>query len=191
MRNGDVVEAYGFLWEILDLNYQAEDGETGILCLMKEPVKEMAFSENNDNDYESSDVKGYLESLTAELCEKGASFRRTALSMAADDGTGWEREPLIVDGLFLLTADMYRKYRKYIGSKKKRWWLASAYSFNSGYSYLVRLVDTDGTLGDDGACYGDMGVSPACVFSFLPGWEKEEKSGESEKTQEEEGETIV
>ena len=86
---------------------------------------------------------------------------------------------------------MYRKYRKYIKCKKNNWWLASAYSFNSGYSCDVRLVYADGALGNNYAYYGDGGVSPACVFSFLPGQEKEESEEESEKTQEEEGETIV
>ena len=54
MKNGDVFRAYGYEWEILDLDYHALYGKSGILCLMKKPVKHMLFSEKDNNDYSES-----------------------------------------------------------------------------------------------------------------------------------------
>ena len=93
--------------------------------------------------------------------------------MRADDGTGWDKDNFEVYGLFLLTADLYREYRQHISNKEDWWWLATAYSYSSGYSNYARIVSTDGTLGDSDACNGHSGVSPACVFSFLPDEEGE------------------
>ena len=88
--------------------------------------------------------------------------------MRADDGTGWDKGPFSVTGLFLLTERMYQDYKQYISDKSKCWWLATAYSFVSGYSYLARLVSTDGSLYSNGTFRWYYGVVPACVFSFLP-----------------------
>ena len=177
----EVIKAYGYEWEILDKEYEAADGQ-GILCLMKEPMEEMAFSKNKDNDYANSDIRERLSEFTKELEKQGAEFRTAGLDLTAEDGTGWKRPKLSVKGAFLLTTAMYRKYRRYI-SNKSDWWLATAYSFTSGYSSGARFVNTDGTLNNYYAFDGGNGVAPACVFSFLPQHGERQKEIEDIKEQ--------
>ena len=70
MKNGDVIKAYGYEWEILDLHYQAKNGE-GVLCLMKTPLSQgMGYSKKVINDYRKSDIKEYLKTLTEQLWQK-------------------------------------------------------------------------------------------------------------------------
>lgn len=165
---GQTVKAYGHEWEVLDTDYNG-----GILCLMKEQICEKAFDENESNYYPESSICKYLADLSDGLERQGAEFKTAYLSMRADDGTGWDKDDYKVNGLFLLTADMYRDYRRYISNKNKWWWLATAYSYSSGNSNAARNVGTDGTLNCYTAYSGGNGVSPACVFSFLPDEEGE------------------
>ena len=175
VKAGDTVKAYGYEFEVLDTEYETEDGnKKGILCLTKDIVKMMAFSEDNDNDYSKSDVKKYIEELTEELREKGAVIYPVRLDLTADDGTGWDKESLYVDGGFLLTGRMYQDYRRYISDKSDWWWLATAYSFSFGNPLNARLVSTVGALGTGSAYSGNNGVVPAYVFSFLPDEKKAE-----------------
>ena len=168
---GETVKAYGHEWEVLDTDYNG-----GILCLMKEQICEKSFDEDGCNYYPESDICAYLAELTEEFEAKGASFETANLSMRADDGTGWDKDNYEATGLFLLTADLYREYRRYISDKAHWWWLATAYSFSSGYSNSARFVYTDGSLNTNSAYSGNYGVAPACIFSFLPD-EEETKPG--------------
>ena len=168
MKAGDIVKAYGYEWEILDPEYKGKDG-LGILCLTKNIIKNMAFSEDGCSDYAKSDVRKYLANeFTPELARRGAEFKTIELDLTADDGTGWDKEPLKVKGAFLLTDDLYRRYRRYISNKEGWWWTATAYSFNSGNSRYARYVDIDGSRSGGGAFNGNNGLVPACIFSFLP-----------------------
>ena len=167
VKAGETVNAYGYEWEVLDTDYNG-----GILCLMKEQICEKKFDKDECNYYPESDICAYLAELTEEFEAKGASFETVNLSMRADDGTRWDKDNYEVAGLFLLTVDLYREYRRYISNKANWWWLATAHSFSSGNSSNARLVYTDGSLGDSDACNGDIGVAPACIFSFLPDEDK-------------------
>ncbi len=170
ITTGETIKAYGREWEVLDAAYNG-----GVLCLMKEQICEKAFDEDGCNYYPESDICAYLAELTEEFEAKGASFEMANLSMMADDGTGWDKDNYEVDGLFLLTADLYREYRRYISNKAHWWWLATAYSFSSGYSSNARSVSPDGSLSNNGAYGGCRGAAPACIFSFLPDNEEETK----------------
>ena len=178
----EVIKAYGYEWEILDKEYEAADGQ-GILCLMKEPMKTMAFSKDEDNYYPDSDIAERVADFSKEIEGMGAQFRTVELDLTADDGTGWDKDKLKVKGAFLLTADMYRKYRRHISNKDDWWWLATAYSFSSGYSRHARLVAADGTLDYNLAYYEHYGVAPACVFSFPPQQGERQKEIEDIKEQ--------
>ena len=54
------------------------------------------------------------------------------------------------------------------------WWLRSP---SAGYSYYTRIVNTDGSLSNNFAYYGNNGVRPACVISSSAPVEKR-KNGE-------------
>lgn len=176
IKAGDTIKAYGIEWEILDTDFNG-----GILCLSKEPLCEKAFDENESNYYPESSICEYLAGLTKDLKGQGAEFKTVNLSMRADDGTGWDKDNYEVAGLFLLTADLYQEYRRYISNKAHWWWLATAYSFSSGYSRYTRYVYTDGSLNISGAYYGSCGVAPACIFSFLPEQRTKDTSEEIEE----------
>ena len=168
MKAGDTVTAYGYEWEILDPGYQCNDGP-GILCLTKDIVRTMAFSEAGNNDYAKSDIKKYLdEEFAPGLERQGAEFRTVELNLMADDGTGWDKGPLEVKGAFLLTDDLYRRYRRYISDKGDWWWTATAYSFDCFGSHYTRHVDTDGSLNRYSGANVHGGLAPACIFSCLP-----------------------
>ena len=64
--------------------------------------------------------------------------------------------------IFLLTCDMYRKYRSVIPNLDDWWWLATAYSTESnGYAHYARDVFSGGGLDYSAAYYGNGGVGPA------------------------------
>lgn len=166
MKNGDIINVFGYDWEVLDMEYKKD----GILCLMKEPLTQMTFSDENKNNplnyYPTSNIVAYLKELSKELKKKGAKFKKIKLNLTAEDGSGWEKDKFKVKGLFLLTTNMYRKYRKYIRKKNNWWWTSTAYSFIASNSNNVRIVSTDGSLGDYNADYGYYGVAPAAVFKI-------------------------
>lgn len=74
VKEGNTIKAYGLELEVLDTTFEAQYG-FGILCLAKEPIKQMVFSEEN-NDYTISDVRKFLKEHTKELEEKGAKNER-------------------------------------------------------------------------------------------------------------------
>ena len=164
---GQVIRGYGYEWIVLDPAFETQ-GNVGILCVMKDLyMDEVAFSTEEKNYYPDSDMPELMSALDAEISKKGGEWFAVTLDMTADDGTGWDKEPYEADGAFLLTADMYRKYRRCIEPDGKYRWLATAYSFAEGYK-SARYVYTDGSLSSNYAYIGYRGVSPAYVFSLLP-----------------------
>lgn len=167
MEPGSRIEKYGQKWIVLDDKFKTADGKEGTLVLAADVWEELPYDEHGGNYYPESTICQYMKEATKELIgdeETGT----VELSMTAEDGTGWEHEPYKTKGLFLLTTDLYRKYRRFIPKMSDWWWLATAYSFygskHSGNSYNVRLVYTDGTLYNYYAYSGYYGVVPALII---------------------------
>lgn len=167
MEPGSRIEKYGQEWTVLDDRFKTADGKEGTLVLAADVWKKLPFDENGGNYYPESTICKYMKEATQELIgdkETGT----VELSMIAEDGTGWEHEPYRTSGLFLLTTEMYRKYRRYIPKMSNWWWTATAHSFygskHSGHSYYVRNVLTDGTLNFNDTYYGGNGVVPALII---------------------------
>ena len=56
-------------------------------------------------------------------------------------------------------------YRDVIPNADDWWWLSTAFSTKSnGYESLARVVHTDGTLSWSHACFGHLGLRPACYL---------------------------
>lgn len=166
MEVGDTIKVFGYEWEVLDTEYETLEG-IGTLILMKDFLDKMVFDENSDNFYPNSDVAAYLKKVSREYKEQGADFATVTLDMIADDGTGWDKGVYSTKGLFLLTENMYRKYRRYISNKDDCWWLSTAYSFTFNYLDDAQIVSTDGSLYYNYVFHDDIGVCPACIlFSF-------------------------
>lgn len=135
-----------------------------ILVLAKESIGNMPFDEGNSNNFPKGTLCKYLNGeFIKKLKANGADTSAlipTTIDLTSDDGLKDYGET--TQKIFLLTCDMYRKYRSVIPNLDDWWWLATAYSTESnGYATYARGVYSDGSLRNDNACGGDRGVRPA------------------------------
>lgn len=135
-----------------------------ILVLAKESIGNMPFDEGNSNNFPKGTLCKYLngefiKTLKANGADTSALIP-TTIDLTSDDGLKDYGET--TQKIFLLTCDMYRKYRSIIPNLDDWWWLATAYSTESnGYAHSARGVDSDGSLDYYGAYSGYYGVRPA------------------------------
>lgn len=135
-----------------------------ILVLAKESIGNMPFDEGNSNNFPKGTLCKYLngefiKTLKANGADTSALIP-TTIDLTSDDGLKDYGET--TQKIFLLTCDMYRKYRSIIPNLDDWWWLATAYSTESnGYAHYARSVDSDGSLGLSTAYIGNYGVRPA------------------------------
>lgn len=135
-----------------------------ILVLAKESIGNMPFDEGNSNNFPKGTLCKYLnDEFIKKLKADGADTSAlipTTIDLTSDDGLKDYGET--TQKIFLLTCDMYRKYRSVIPNLDDWWWLATAYSTESnGYADFARVVYSDGSLDYGSACIGDRGVRPA------------------------------
>ena len=119
-----------------------------ILVLAKESIGNMPFDEGickylNDE---------FIKKLKANGADTSALIP-TTIDLTSDDGLKDYGET--TQKIFLLTCDMYRKYRSVIPNLDDWWWLATAYSTESnGYANGARGVYSGGGLGNADAYLG-------------------------------------
>lgn len=135
-----------------------------ILVLAKESIGNMPFDEGNSNNFPKGTLCKYLNGeFIKKLKANGADTSAlipTTIDLTSDDGLKDYGET--TQKIFLLTCDMYRKYRSVIPNLDDWWWLATAYSTESnGYAYYARYVSSDGSLNGNYAFTGYYGVRPA------------------------------
>lgn len=135
-----------------------------ILVLAKESIGNMPFDEGNSNNFPKGTLCKYLNGeFIKKLKANGADTSAlipTTIDLTSDDGLKDYGET--TQKIFLLTCDMYRKYRSVIPNLDDWWWLATAYSTESnGYASFARRVFSDGGLGRGSAYRGHRGVRPA------------------------------
>lgn len=135
-----------------------------ILVLAKESIGNMPFDEGNSNNFPKGTLCKYLNGeFIKKLKANGADTSAlipTTIDLTSDDGLKDYGET--TQKIFLLTCNMYRKYRSVIPNLDDWWWLATAYSTESnGYAGGARRVDSDGSLSGSNACLGNSGVRPA------------------------------
>lgn len=135
-----------------------------ILVLAKESIGNMPFDEGNSNNFPKGTLCKYLNrEFIKKLKANGADTSAlipTTIDLTSDDGLKDYGET--TQKIFLLTCDMYRKYRSVIPNLDDWWWLATAYSTESnGYAYGARIVCSGGGLNNNIAYYGNIGVRPA------------------------------
>ena len=135
-----------------------------ILVLAKESIGNMPFDEGNSNNFPKGTLCKYLNGeFIKKLKANGADTSAlipTTIDLTSDDGLKDYGET--TQKIFLLSCDMYRKYRSVIPNLDNWWWLATAYSTESnGYAHSARFVNSDGGLYNDYAYYGSTGVRPA------------------------------
>lgn len=135
-----------------------------ILVLAKESIGNMPFDEGNSNNFPKGTLCKYLNGeFIKKLKANGADTSAlipTTIDLTSDDGLKDYGET--TQKIFLLTCDMYRKYRSVIPNLDDWWWLATAYSTESnGYASAARAVYSDGSLDYNYAYNGTLGVRPA------------------------------
>ena len=135
-----------------------------ILVLAKESIGNMPFDEGNSNNFPKGTLCKYLNGeFIKKLKANGADISAlipTTIDLTSDDGLKDYGET--TQKIFLLTCDMYRKYRSVIPNLDDWWWLATAYSTESnGYANLARGVRSGGSLDRSSAYVGNGGVRPA------------------------------
>lgn len=135
-----------------------------ILVLAKESIGNMPFDEGNSNNFPKGTLCKYLNGeFVKKLKANGADTSAlipTTIDLTSDDGLKDYGET--TQKIFLLTCDMYRKYRSIIPNLDDWWWLATAYSTESnGYADDARGVRSDGSLNNSYACTGRIDVRPA------------------------------
>lgn len=135
-----------------------------ILVLAKESIGNMPFDEGNSNNFPKGTLCKYLNGeFIKKLKANGADTSAlipTTIDLTSDDGL--KDYGKTTQKIFLLTCDMYRKYRSVIPNLDDWWWLATAYSTESnGYAGLARYVYSGGSLNSYDAYDSYGGVRPA------------------------------
>lgn len=135
-----------------------------VLVLAKESIGNMPFDENNSNNFPNGTLCKFLNGDFIEKLKKNgadvSAIIPTTIDLTSDDGLKDYGET--TQKVFLLTCDMYRKYRYIIPNLDDWWWLATAYSTESnGYANYARIVGSDGGLRSSRAYLGYRGVRPA------------------------------
>ena len=134
-----------------------------ILVLAKESIGNMPFDEGNSNNFPKGTLCKYLnDEFIKKLKADGADTSAlipTTIDLTSDDGLKDYGET--TQKIFLLTCDMYRKYRSVIPNLDDWWWLATAYSTDYSGAGDARSVDSGGGLDGSYAYDGGNGVRPA------------------------------
>ena len=139
----------------------------GLLAITEKPTADMAFDEDGKNDWRSSSLREYLNGEWLENLGKDGLLPFTS-DLTADDGL--KDYGTAEDYVFLLSADLYRKYRSYIPKQKEWWWLLTPWTCLPSSAYYVRVVYTDGSLYSNCAG-GALGVVAGLLFNpEIPAW---------------------
>ena len=154
---GKTFELAGARWKIIDIT------DTGYVCLA-DYNDDMEF-DSKSSDWKTSELRKYLneEFLKMVEAEIGAGnlveFERNLLSLDGQTEYGTCR-----DKVSMLTADEYRKYRKFIPNTNDWFWLISPWSTPcNGYKNIVTVVAPSGGIDGD-ICSNGLGVRPFCIF---------------------------
>ena len=154
---GKVIKIADISWIILDKT------EQGYIALAEKKIDSRIFG--NDNDWKESEIREYLNGEFAEMIEKKIGcklpeFDRDLLSMDGQAEYG-----SCMDKVSMISADEYRKYRRFIpNGKDGYWWTITPDSTKcNDDSTCIRVVSPSGSFNYNFYDYCD-GVRPFCIF---------------------------
>ena len=134
----------------------------GVLAIVSELLEdEMPLDESNKNDWRTSSLRKYLNGAYLEQFNRGDLLPFVS-DLTSDDGM--KDYGTAEDYVFLLSCDLYRKYRESVPRFNNWWWTLTPWTCAPSYANRVRIVYSDGTLGNRHA-YNGYGVAPACLFN--------------------------
>lgn len=172
LRPGEHFMFKGFEWVCLDPNHP--DG--GVMAIMAKPWRndlkfcpdeQYADEKGNWNNYRTSllhkEVLGLVKVIGAD------NLILHMVDLVADNGDEAYNSIIVIDDVFILTCDEYRKYRDYI-PRYDRWiwtatpWYCGDKDSDTGHEHIVRCVYAGGQFGIYDA-YISAAVTPACILN--------------------------
>ena len=161
IKAGDRFEYCGLKWVCLD-----PDFEGGILSIVAKPWRdEVKFSEKNDNNYRTSNIRKLLLKELAPKLE-GCVINHFP-DLTEENGKSFE-DIHYEDPVFLLSLYEYIRYSKFIpyDNYGDYWWLRTPRlrSASRGYSGSAWFVNTSGIVSYYGYAIGALACAPACIF---------------------------
>lgn len=134
----------------------------GVLAVSAHTWNEIPFDEDGSNDWRKSSIKDALNGDFLE-CLDLDDLLPFVSDLTADDGL--KNYGTSEDYVFLLSCDLYRKYRENIPRYDASVWTLTPWSCHPSYADYVRLVlASTGAVGSVGA-RDAYGAAPACLFN--------------------------
>lgn len=134
----------------------------GILAIVAKRLDEkMPFDKEDRNNWKGSTLQEHLNGEYLQNFNKGDLLPFVS-DLTADDGmTDYGTSE---DYIAILSDNLYRKYRAVIPRYDTWVWSITPYSCLKCYANVERIVNTGGSVDDNGALYAS-GVAPACIFN--------------------------
>ncbi len=134
----------------------------GVLAITERPICEKPFDEDGGNDWRKSSLRAFLNGDEGPNMVPKEMLLPFTSDLTADDGqTDYGASE---DYAFLLSADLYRKYREYIPKMDRWWWLLTPWSTLPSNAYLVRSVHAVWSPSRDLASWA-LGVVAGLLFN--------------------------
>lgn len=134
----------------------------GVLAIVSETVREeKSFDDILKNDWRTSPLREYLNGEYLKQFNRGDLLPFVS-DLTADDGM--KDYGTAEDYVFLLSCDLYRKYRESIPHFNSWWWTLTPWTCRPNYTSSVRNVTSSGVLSESNA-YSRYGIAPAVLFN--------------------------
>lgn len=134
----------------------------GILAIVSELLEdEMPLDASNKNDWRTSSLRKYLNGKYLEQFNRGDLLPFVS-DLTSDDGM--KNFGNAEDYVFLLSCDLYRKYRESVPRFNNWWWTLTPWTCNPFYADYARIVRPSGEVSLKSADSYN-GVAPACLFN--------------------------
>ena len=121
----------------------------------------MPLDESNKHDWRTSSLRKYLNGEYLEQFNRGDLLPFVS-DLTADNGM--KDYGTAKDYVFLLSCDLFRKYRESVPRFNNWWWTLTPWTCSPSIASHARIVYAGGTLSNYIASFG-YGVAPACLFN--------------------------
>lgn len=133
----------------------------GVLAIVSELLEdEMPLDKSNKNDWRTSSLRKYLNGEYLEQFNRGDLLPFVS-DLTSDDGM--KNYGTAEDYVFLLSCDLYRKYRESVPRFNNWWWTLTSWTCPPASESIAQVVNSAGGVNENYAYIG-YGVAPACLF---------------------------
>lgn len=141
-------------------------GEGDYLAITADIADNRQFHGNSKdgcNNWANSHLRRYLNNEYMDVMGfEPEHLKKFVSDLTADNGD--KSYGKCEDYIFLLSCDLYRKYRELIPKYDDCIWTLTPWSCDVGYANYVRIINPSGALNNHTANY-TYGVAPACIFN--------------------------